>query len=184
MLIECFCLTGMQTLVWLVLLLLATFSHCQVCDWPDEYEDLHLRCVCGTGGNLRLTVQCSSVDLPRLVAALKTLPPLDQLAVINGSIPALPDGAFSGLDVQGIQLSSVGLASVPVLAFQGLERTLIRLNLEQNELREVPSEALRRLGNLKDLDLSRNRITEVAEGAFNGLPLMTLTLADNNLDIR
>ncbi|KAG8194628.1 hypothetical protein JTE90_003105 [Oedothorax gibbosus] len=176
--------TGMPPLTWPILLLLfATLSRAQVCEWPDDYADLRPRCVCGSGGSLRLTVQCSSVDLNRLVEALKTMPPLDHLAVLNSSIPALVDDAFSGLDLQGLQLSSIGLGSVSALAFRGVERTLVRLSLDQNELREVPEEALKRLGNLKELDLSRNRITEVPEGAFDGLPLVTLVLADNNLDL-
>ncbi|GIY54371.1 leucine-rich repeats and immunoglobulin-like domains protein 3 [Caerostris darwini] len=153
------------------------------CDWPPQYSDLQVQCVCGTGGNLRLTVQCSSVNLSKLVEALQSKPPLDLLAVINGTIPTLEDGSFSGLDVRGIQLSNVGLSAVTENAFQGLERTLSSLNLELNELREVPSLPLKRLSNLKELDLSRNRITDIPDGAFNGLTLTTLKLADNILRI-
>lgn len=181
----CSIFLGMPPLTWPILLLLfATLSRAQVCEWPDDYVDFKPRCVCGSGGSLRLTVQCNNVDLPRLVEALKLMPPLDNLAVLNSSVPLLADDALSGLDVQGLQLSSVGLTSVSALAFRGIERTLVRLNLDQNELREVPAEALKRLGNVKELDLSRNRITEVPEGVFDGLPLMTLILADNNLDLR
>ncbi|XP_035232310.1 leucine-rich repeat and immunoglobulin-like domain-containing nogo receptor-interacting protein 3 [Stegodyphus dumicola] len=153
------------------------------CDWPPLFDDLQLRCVCGTGGNLRLTVQCGSVQLPRLVEALQSKPPLDLLAVINGTITSLEDGSFTGLDVRTIQLSSVGLSEISPLAFQGLERTLSSLNLEQNELREIPSQSIKRLTNLKELDLSRNRITEIPDAAFNGLTLTTLKLADNPLTI-
>lgn len=158
---------------------------CQsACEWPPQYDDLQVRCVCGTGGNLRLTVQCSSVELPRLVEALQSKPPLDLLAVINGSIPSIEDGAFSGLDVRGIQLTSVGLSQISPLAFQGLERTLNSLNLEMNELRDVPTQSLKRLTNLKELDLSRNRITVLPDSAFSGLSLNTLKLSDNSLQIR
>ncbi|GFS94070.1 leucine-rich repeats and immunoglobulin-like domains protein 3 [Nephila pilipes] len=167
-------------LCWTLLLVVPCHSSC---DWPPQYNDLQVQCVCGTGGNLRLTVQCSNVELSRLTEALQSKPPLDLLAVINGSISTLQDDSFAGLDVRGIQLSNVGLSTVSELAFQGLERTLSSLNLEQNELKEVPSQSLKRLTNLKELDLSRNRITDVPDGAFNGLPVNTLKLADNLLKI-
>lgn len=153
------------------------------CEWSEDYDDLQVRCVCGTGGNLRLTVQCGSVELSRLVVALQSLPPLDLLAVVNGSLASLEDGSFTGLDVRSVQLTSLGLSSVSPLAFQGLERALSSLNLEQNELREVPTLQLRRLSYLKELDLSKNRITEIPDGAFTGLSLSTLKLADNLLQI-
>ncbi|GBM56918.1 Leucine-rich repeats and immunoglobulin-like domains protein 3 [Araneus ventricosus] len=171
----CYCL-----LCWTLLLVVPCHGSC---DWPPQYNDLQVPCVCGTGGNLRLTVQCSSVQLSRLVEALQSKPPLDLLAVINGSIATLEDGSFSELDVRGIQLSNVGLKAVSENAFQGLERSLSSLNLELNELTEVPSQSLKKLTNLKELDLSRNRITDVPDGAFNGLPLTTLKLADNLLKI-
>lgn len=154
------------------------------CDWPPEYDDLHVRCVCGTGGNLRLTVQCSSVELPRLVEALQSKPSLDLLSVINGSISSIEDGSFNGIDVRGIQLTNVGLTNISPLAFQGLERTLNSLNLEMNELRDVPTQSLKRLTNLKELDLSRNRLNVIPDAAFSGLALNTLKLSDNPLQIR
>ncbi|XP_015912047.2 carboxypeptidase N subunit 2 [Parasteatoda tepidariorum] len=174
--------TTLRNLCLLLVTIGAPFCHA-ACDWPPQYDDLQIRCVCGTGGNLRLTVQCGSIELTRLVEALQSKPPLDLLAVVNGSILSLDDGVFSGLDVRAIQLSSVGLNSVSPMAFQGLERTLSSLNLEMNELTDVPTQSLKRLNNLKELDLSRNRITEVPDLAFSGLTLTTLKLADNSLKI-
>lgn len=164
---------------------LISIVSCQsTCEWPPEYDDLQVRCVCGTGGNLRLTVQCSSVELPRLVEALQSKSPLDLISVINGSINSIEDGAFSGLDVKAIQLSNVGLSSISPLAFQGLERTLNSLNFEKNELRDVPTQSLNRLTTLKELDLSRNRLSVIPDAAFSGLTLSNLKLSDNSLQIR
>lgn len=176
---------AMWTSLFVICVSLLVVPCYSVCDWPTQYDDLQVRCVCGTGGNLRLTVQCSSVELSRLVEALQAKQQsLDLLAVINGSVPSLEDGAFNGLDVRAIQLTSVGLSTVSPLAFQGLERTLSSLNLETNKLRDVPTQALKRLSSLKELDLSKNRISLIPDAAFTGLTLNTLKLSDNSLLLR
>ncbi|XP_039909789.1 geranylgeranyl transferase type-2 subunit alpha [Hirundo rustica] len=75
---------------------------------------------------------------------------------------------------EGLSLSAKGLTSVPLL-----ERlaALTRLELSGNELRALPA-ALGALRRLRELDLSRNRISEL--GAAPPLPRLELLRLDRN----
>ena len=79
-----------------------------------------------------------------------------------------------------LQISSAQLRAVSQNAFRGLENTMQTLNLANNNLRTVPVEALRQLRLLRQLDLSANQITYVADNAFVTLRLKTLKMADNS----
>jgi Leucine-rich repeat (LRR) protein len=83
-----------------------------------------------------------------------------------------------------VQLSGCKIRTIAQGAFRGQEGSLRNLNLQDNELEEVPVESLRLLGNLSLLDLSRNHIGRVADEAFVTLSsLSTLKLSDNNLTL-
>ena len=55
--------------------------------------------------------------------------------------------------------------------------TLSHLVLSKNELKDVPSRALRSLKNLDHLNLNDNKITALHAGAFNGLSKVSIILA-------
>lgn len=109
--------------------------------------------------------------------------PIDMLYINNSTVSHLPDAIFSKLSIQGLQFSRSKLKTISEKAFIGLERSLTSLSLSDNELREIPIKAIQRLTSLKNLDLSTNKITEVLADAFVNLPLNTLKLADNQLNI-
>ena len=65
-----------------------------------------------------------------------------------------------------LEISHNSLASIPSLAFSGLERALWRLVLSHNQFSRVPSDSISRLEKLNFLDLSGNNnfLEEVAGG--------------------
>ncbi|XP_063593877.1 uncharacterized protein LOC134770874 [Penaeus indicus] len=109
--------------------------------------------------------------------------PLDLLYVNNTRISVLNDRTFDGLSIENIQFSSCGIYNISGAAFRGLEDTLKNLNLQDNRLTDVPTEAISNLRQLRLLDLSGNRITTVPDDAFRGPALSTLKLADNELSL-
>jgi Leucine-rich repeat (LRR) protein len=127
------------------------------------------------------------VDFPLLLSALdryaKTTA-LDLLYVNNSTVVKIEDGAFKNVRLNNVQLSGCKIRSISEGAFRNQEASLRNLNLQDNELEEVPVESLRHLANLSLLDLSRNHIGRVPDEAFVKLTsLSTLKLSDNNLTL-
>lgn len=157
------------------------------CPWGREVNELQSACICAYNLGQELSVQCDMVDFTQLLKALDKYArdvPLDLLYVNNSTVKALEAGAFSNLRLHNLQLSGCRIRSVHPEAFQGLETTLKNLNLQDNEIDEIPVEGLQEMKNLTLLDLSRNRITKVPDSAFATLgTLSTLKLSDNNISI-
>jgi Leucine-rich repeat (LRR) protein len=157
------------------------------CPWQRESTDLQSACLCSYNLGHELSVQCDMVDWSKLLAALQkyaTTTPLDLLYVNNSTIGALKDNIFVNLQVQNLQLSGCKINSVAGDTFKGQEQHLKNLNLQDNDLTEVPVESLRPLRTLSLLDLSHNRISVVPDGAFETLKkLATLKLSDNNVTL-
>ncbi|XP_064466265.1 nyctalopin-like [Ornithodoros turicata] len=152
------------------------------CPWSRELVDLHADCICAYNSVQRLSIQCSPVNFQRLMNALHASVqnvPIDLLHVNNSTVELLPDGVFTKLDIQSLHMARCRLKEVSDRAFQGLENSLMSLSLPDNQLTEVPTQALQRLTSLRQLDLSSNRIKEIQSRAFYSLPLGTLKLADN-----
>ena len=175
-----------RPLVSALLVLAAAAAGSAQCPWPRDMADLHGSCVCAQPAGAALSVQCQFVDFSRLLGALRAAVPnqeLDLLYVTNSTIRSLPSNVFANIPVQNIQFSDCDLEAIAPGAFSGLESRLRNLNLAANSLTDVPTEALHKLKRLELLDLSRNRIEYVADGAFKTLSLQTLKLAENNLTL-
>lgn len=157
------------------------------CPWQREVPELQSSCLCSYNLGHELSVQCDMVDWQRLLAALNqyaTHTPLDLLYVNNSTIGTLTDSIFVNLEVHNIQLSGCKIKRVSSEAFKGQEQHLKNLNLQENDLTDVPIESLRLMRTLSLLDLSHNRISEVPDGAFETLnKLATLKLSDNNVTL-
>lgn len=157
------------------------------CPWHRETNELQSSCLCSYNLGHELSVQCDMVDWTKLLTVLNLYAstiPLDLLYVNNSTIIELKDSIFAQLEIHNIQLSGCQIKKVTGGAFKGLERYLKNLNLQDNDLSEVPVESLKILRNLSLLDLSHNRINRVPEGAFETLKkLTTLKLSDNNVTL-
>ncbi|KAJ8964478.1 hypothetical protein NQ314_004765 [Rhamnusium bicolor] len=157
------------------------------CPWQREVPELQSACLCSYNLGHELSVQCDMVDWSKLLTALNkyaTSTPLDLLYVNNSTVGDLKDNILANLKVQNIQLSGCKIKKVSSGAFKGQEQYLKNLNLQDNDLSEVPVDSFRKLRTLSLLDLSHNRINTVPTGAFETLnKLATLKLSDNNVTL-
>ncbi|CAG4997896.1 unnamed protein product [Parnassius apollo] len=172
---------------WASLLLAAALKYAQAqCPWKDS-PILQSACVCALNLARDLSVQCDQVDFAMLLTALNSNArkiSIDLLYVNNSSIPVLGDDMFENLKIHNLQISGCKMKRIEDDAFRGQGPYLKNLNLQDNELSEVPVKTLRVLTNLSLLDLSKNRITRVGNHAFITLhKLTTLKLSDNNVTL-
>lgn len=109
---------------------------------------------------------------------------VDLLYVNNSTIPVLANDMFSNLRIHNLQISGCKVQKLEDDTFSGQGAYLKNLNLQDNELTEVPIKALKTLTNLSLLDISKNRITYVANHSFISLrKLTTLKISDNNITL-
>ncbi|XP_075153597.1 leucine-rich repeat and fibronectin type-III domain-containing protein hattifattener isoform X2 [Haematobia irritans] len=157
------------------------------CPWQRELPDLQTSCICSYNLGRELSVQCDQVPFRTLLEALNKYvknKPIDLLYINNSTVGDLPDDIFANLSLYNVQLSSCKISKISNGAFHGQEEVLKNLNLQDNLLEEVPSSALRILKFLNLLDLSKNRLSSIADEAFKGLGrLSTLKLNDNNVTL-
>lgn len=91
---------------------------------------------------------------------------------------------FQNLAIHNLQISGCKVKKIENNAFKSQGPYLKNLNLQDNELTEVPVKALRILTNLSLLDLSKNKITYIENYSFSTLQeLTTLKLSDNNVTL-
>ncbi|CAH1183723.1 unnamed protein product [Phaedon cochleariae] len=158
------------------------------CPWQRDVPELLSSCICSYNLGHELSVQCDIVNWLTLLSALNkyaTATPLDLLYVNNSTVGELKANILVNLQVQSVQLSGCKIKSVHSDAFAGQEHHLKNLNLQDNELSDVPVNSLRKLRTLSLLDLSHNKISVVPSGAFETLhKLATLKLSDNNITLQ
>lgn len=144
----------------------------------------------------------SSADLRQQMAEqLVSQAKLDLLHISNSSIEKLSNNTFLDeasrlrqqqstmnsqqqlvVAIQSLHLSRCGIVEVEAGAFNGLQWTLTSLSLSDNQLEQVPVQALEILTRLKVLDLSNNKLLNIRPNSFFRLnKLATLRLADNRL---
>nr|CAI5867538.1 unnamed protein product [Callosobruchus analis] len=157
------------------------------CPWQREVPELQSACLCSYNLGHELSVQCDIVNWTTLLTALHryaTATPVDLLYVNNSTIVELKDNILEPLKVENIQLSGCKIKKVAHGAFKGQEEHLKNLNLQDNDLTEVPVLALKPLKTLSLLDLSHNKLTKITAGSFETLgKLTTLKLSDNNVTL-
>lgn len=177
----------MKKLLSIYWVLVSVGSVLTQCPWQQDLPDFQSSCLCAYNLRRELSVQCDMVDFTKLVHALDHYCrniPLDLLYVNNSTVLQLKDSIFKNLQVNNIQISGCRIRSVASGAFIGQEDHLKNLNLQENDLVEVPIDSLRQLKYLSLLDLSHNRITNVPDGAFKTLRKLTsLKLSDNNITL-
>ncbi|XP_061707549.1 vasorin [Cydia pomonella] len=156
------------------------------CPW-EPVPALQAACVCAVNLARDLSVQCDQVDFAVLLKALNSSArniPIDLLYINNSTIPALTDGMFTHLKIHNVQISGCKITRIDDDAFRGQGPHLKNLNLQDNELYEVPVKAFKILTNLSLLDISKNRITYIENHSFITLrKLTTLKISDNNVTL-
>ncbi|KAI5704670.1 hypothetical protein M8J75_007751 [Diaphorina citri] len=177
-------------LVTLILLAALIQGGSAQCPWEDESEsELQSTCICSYNTANELSIQCNDLtNYPLFKATLNkhvnTKVPLDLLYINNSAIRNINENTFNGIFIKNLQLSHCRINSITPNAFRHLEFTLKHLNLQENDLEQVPVETLRHLKNLTLIDLSKNKIGKIPDDSFSTLNnLVTLKLSDNNLTL-
>ncbi|XP_045767462.1 leucine-rich repeat and immunoglobulin-like domain-containing nogo receptor-interacting protein 1 [Maniola jurtina] len=174
--------------LWLPTILTVIIVHCArgQCPWNDSL-DLQTTCICAFNLVRQLSVQCDQVDFLVLLAALNSSArkiSIDLLYINNSTIPTLTNEMFENLAIHNLQISGCKVKRIENNAFKSQGQYLKNLNLQDNELTEVPVKALRVLTSLSLLDLSKNKISYIENYSFSTLQdLTTLKLSDNNITL-
>lgn len=126
------------------------------------------------------------MDFPTLLFALNSSArkiTIDLLYINNSTVTELADDMFINFAIHNLQISGCKIRKIQENAFRGQSQFLKNLNLQDNELKEVPK-ALGILKSLSLLDISKNRITYIQDNAFLTLQeLTTLKVSDNNVTL-
>ncbi|CAL4075808.1 unnamed protein product [Meganyctiphanes norvegica] len=131
-------------------------------------------------------------------------PQLNRLILSKNNITSLPSDAFVLLpELKTLDLSENNLSELPIsllypiskLSTLDLSRNRISeiktgqfnesfinvINLQHNEIKEIPSEAFKNLLFLQTLDLNHNKITTIGDRAFLNTPLLYILRLDHNM---
>ncbi|KAK6747160.1 hypothetical protein RB195_000401 [Necator americanus] len=142
---------------------------------PSIYEPVAI--ICENAGSLSNALQ--AIQPARDIS-------IDSLTILDTAIPNIPANAFVGFTILRLVLNRNTLQSIDDQAFNGpLIDSLVELDLNDNNLGQIPQTGLTRLRNLRKLYLNRNRINTLASNAFAGYEskdlLIKLSLAGNRL---
>ncbi|KAM8802622.1 extracellular matrix protein 2 isoform 3-T4 [Rhynchonycteris naso] len=125
------------------------------------------------------TITCNSADLTQIPPL--TAPEITSLELVGNSIISIPDEAFNGLpNLERLDLSKNNITSsgMSPKAFKLLKK-LMYLNMDGNNLVEIPSELP---PTLQELKINENNLRAIGEESLSDLnQLLTLELEGNNL---
>ncbi|XP_020014117.2 extracellular matrix protein 2 isoform X2 [Castor canadensis] len=125
------------------------------------------------------TISCSYATLTQIPPLIG--PEITSLELIGNSITSIPDEAFNGVpNLERLDLSQNNITSSGIgpKAFKLLKK-LIRLNMDGNNLVQIPSELP---STLEELKLNENNLQAIDKESLSDLnQLVTLELEGNNL---
>ena len=129
---------------------------------------------CASMGNLAQVPPVCTND-NRQIKSLTVSPVATTIANIQNS-------SFSGLRIEKLILSNLGIMTLEMSAFDGLEISLQTLSLDNNQLTSIPSGMFSRFTQLTYLQLHANKLMSLEMATFDGLThLASLTLYSNQI---
>ncbi|XKL59318.1 hypothetical protein PGB90_000334 [Kerria lacca] len=143
-------------------------------------------CVCSVKKN-GLDIMCELTDFQHInnaMTALKRKPSLIifYLKLRHNNLPKLQGFMFLGMDIRHLTIHNSSLAVVEEASLSSIGKKLTQLDLSQNSLATVPTQALKSLDHLLILNLNHNKINSMHAKAFEGMgTLEILTLYENKL---
>ncbi|KAI9576030.1 hypothetical protein GQX74_013730 [Glossina fuscipes] len=154
----------------------------QVC--PEQ--NVIAPCICTVKKN-GLDILCETTDLAHITKSLGTLkdksPIIFYLKLRHNNLPKLQGFVFLALDIRHLTIHNSSLAAIEESALSSLGKGLTQLDVSLNQMKTVPSLALKHLFHLLILNLNHNKITILHNNAFDGLDtLEILTLYENKIN--
>lgn len=123
-------------------------------------------------------VAALSSDILRSIAEKVT-----KLVISKNIVRELPSASFQYfIQLQYLDLSRNLLSNLHADAFSGVENTLLRLDLSQNRITNLAGPPLS-LMKLMELDLSENHLTDINKNAFTLLPSLKYLNLSNNMHL-
>lgn len=153
----------------------------QVC---PEQNDI-APCICTVKKN-GLDILCETTDLAHITKSMGTLkgqsPIIFYLKLRHNNLPKLQGFVFLALDIRHLTIHNSSLAAIEENALSSLGNGLTQLDISQNQMKTVPSSALKHLYHLLILNLNHNKISVIHNNAFEGMDtLEILTLYENKI---
>ncbi|XP_075165038.1 uncharacterized protein LOC142237561 isoform X2 [Haematobia irritans] len=154
----------------------------QVCPEQSEISP----CVCTVKKN-GLDILCETTDLSHITKSMSTLkgksPIIFYLKLRHNNLPKLQGFLFLALDIRHLTIHNSSLAAIEENSLSSLGKGLTQLDVSLNQMKTVPSTALKHLYHLLILNLNHNKITVIHNNAFEGLDtLEILTLYENKIN--
>ncbi|XP_068215701.1 chondroadherin-like [Palaemon carinicauda] len=143
-------------------------------------------CLCQDFFDLYIT--CHNLTDKRLLEITKTIrakkPQVMAMKITDSDLQDIPDGSFSGLQIEQLAIVNSKVSSVGGKAFADLGSSLRELVLDNNELTHIPTDALSDLQGLEILHLRTNKIQRLPNYGFSKLEkLQELRLEDNDINV-
>lgn len=144
-------------------------------------------CACSVKKN-GLDILCETTDISHINQAMTKLktrnPIIFYLKLRHNNLPKLQGFVFLALDIRHLTIHNSSLAVIEETALSSLGKELTQLDVSQNQLQNVPSNAIKNLHHLLILNLNHNRISQIHNRAFEGLDtLEILTLYENKINV-
>ncbi|XP_055712515.1 protein slit [Phlebotomus papatasi] len=142
-------------------------------------------CACQVKKN-GLDILCEATDISHINKAMGTLkgksPIIFYLKLRHNNLPKLQGFVFLALDIRHLTIHNSSLAAIEETALSSLGKGLTQLDVSQNQLSNVPSNAVKNLHHLLILNLNHNKISQIHNKAFEGLDtLEILTMYENKI---
>ncbi|PAV75629.1 hypothetical protein WR25_07966 [Diploscapter pachys] len=142
---------------------------------PSIYEPVAI--ICSNAGSFQNVIQ--AIQPARDI-------PIDSLMIVDTAVTSIPANAFEGFTILRLVFNRNTLQSIDDNAFNGnLIDSLVELDLNDNNLGQIPQSGVPRLRNLRKLYLNRNRISQLSPTAFNNYVsadlIVKLEIAGNRL---
>ncbi|XP_066593788.1 leucine-rich repeat-containing protein let-4 [Prorops nasuta] len=136
-----------------------------------------------------LDILCEFTDHSHISRAMsilkgKTNTIIFYLKLRHNNLPKLQGFIFLGLDIHHLTIHNSSLGAVEETSLSSIGKALTQLDISQNTLSSVPSNALKNLQHLLILNLNHNNINAINNKAFEGLDtLEILSLYENKISI-
>ncbi|CAL4131800.1 unnamed protein product [Meganyctiphanes norvegica] len=157
-----------------------------VCPPPNEITPCTCR-VITKGKDPGLDIVCDHADEKHITNAMGILKKrpftIYWMKFRNCNLPRLPDYLFLGMDVRHLHIIRSNVSHIDRSSLSALGSNLKALDLANNQIRRVPTEALSALKELTFLNLNYNQIELIGSSAFQGMDVLErLSLYENQID--
>uniref|UniRef100_A0A2L2YLK1 Insulin-like growth factor-binding protein complex acid labile subunit n=1 Tax=Parasteatoda tepidariorum TaxID=114398 RepID=A0A2L2YLK1_PARTP len=138
-------------------------------------------CTCEKGGTEGLTLHCENANLAMMALGLGNVKDklINSLLMTRNYVRRLKGSVLHNITISNLEVSYNKIEDIDGDVFDTLGESLVTLNLEGNNLKNVPS-AINKLSKLQYLNLANNQITVLPANAFSGLPGVKELRLDGN----